>query len=76
MQLQAEIFESVYYLRTNPILLRNFLLGIYIHLDKLNPSRSRFFFGQGSENRGYGFAGAAPVGVEVDDCVGGLGEEG
>jgi hypothetical protein len=56
-------------LRRYTILLRNLLLAIYIDLRKLYTTRLGFLLGERVEHGRDGLAGAAPVGVEIDDCV-------
>ena len=56
--------------RSDAIGLRNFLLIINIHFDKGKATRLAFRAGKLFEERGNGFAGPAPVGIEVGDQVG------
>lgn len=58
-------------LRRYPVFLRDFLLRIHVHLDKLQFPGLGLLLGQGLEDGRNRFAGPAPIGVEIDDCVGG-----
>jgi hypothetical protein len=63
------------HLRRDTILLRHVLTRIHIHLAELQFPWFRLLLGQATVVRCDGFAGTAPVGVEVDDGVCGLGDD-
>lgn len=62
-------------LRRYTILLRDLLLAVDIDLRKLDAARLRFFLRERVKHGRDGLARTAPVGIEVDDCVCGGGDE-
>jgi len=62
--------------RRNTVCLRNALLSIDVHFHKYHAPRLTLCSGEMGEDGSNGFAGAAPVRVEVSDNVGRRGEEG
>lgn len=61
--------------RADAIFACHFLLAVDIDLDKLQLAWLRFLFRERLENGRNGFAGPAPVGVEVNNCICRLREE-
>lgn len=62
-------------IRRHAVLAGYLLLGIDIDLDKLHPSWFCFLLGEVLEDRRNRLAGPAPVSIEVDNGVRGIGEQ-